>query len=366
MKSEKCPPTFVVVEVETHGHVALNCLKCLSTSDGSDTINEYWTRFWVSHLSKATSPSQSKTLLVNLHVFFTSGGLKIWIKKLELYRRGLIGLQVVAEEKPLRQIRDWLGECQVERFPLDNEQGDESHELVEAAVNWRRTILNNVYALGESIGKAATRIWLYEALDQVQPLTTCFRLALKYFWKRANRTETNRDELNQLVDTEFKAISVWAESQEDFKRIVKKNIALAFLIVYRWDDCIKCFDADITDDGAKFIEVLATAYMAKREFVTAIDVLKTAVAAHPTEIRLLHYLSNASLGKGDYSLAIKTLEMAVENEPDNYYAVSALWKACDRVGDYDSAIKAYNLATRKEPRCMILWYYLGKALRCKR
>ena len=373
LKPEECPPTFLVVEVETHGHVAINCLKFLSTSDGLDAINDYWTRYWTSHLSKATSPRQSKVLLVNLHIFFTSAGLKTWIKSLERYsptvigrpRPTMIGLQIHSEEEPLRQVREWLGTCRLDGedgFYLENGQGDDRPELVESAVNWRRTALGSVYALGESIGKAAARIWLYEALDQSQPLRTCFCLALKYFWRRPNRTEANRDELNKLVNTRFKAISLWAEVEEDHEGFVNKNIALAFLIIYKWDDCIRCFNAD---DDDKFMEVLAMAYMAKRDFDKAIDILKTTVAVHPTEIHLLHYLSNAYLGNGDYELAIKALEMVVEIELDEYSIMNGVWEACDRVGNYDSAIKIFNIVASKRPNLGILWYYLGLAWAAK-
>ena len=357
LKPEICPPAFLVVEAETHGHVALSSLERLSSSDGSNPINEYWTEFWVSHLFKATSRTQFEILLVHLHRFFTSEGIKTWIKMIEPYdpQHRMIGLQVRVEEEALRQIRDWLGKCQLgEQLPLQRD------ELVEAAITWRDTILSNVDTLGESVGKAAARVWLYEELDQFKPLITCFRLALKYYWKRSNRTQNNRDELDRLVDTEFEAISAWAGPQGD---IVKSNIAIAFFTVFRWDECVRCFDAAKT---TKFTEVLVTAYIANRDFAKAIELLHTTIAAHPKDAHLLCYLSNAYLGNGEYDLAIKTLGTAVvESEPDNssfyIYATYGLWEACNRVGDYDTAIRIFTLATSKNPRSWSLWYLLGQA-----
>ena len=363
LKPDICPQAFLVVEVETHGHVALSSLDCLSRTDDSVPINEYWIKFWVSHLSKATSFNQLKSLLVRLHKFFTSEGIKTWIKRIEPHNSGYrsIGLKVRVEEEALRQIRDWLGKCQIPDWSLGNGQRD---ELVEAAITWRDTVLSNVDTLGESVGKAAARVWLYEELDQSQPVITCFRLALKYYWKRAKRTQNNREELDRLVDTEFKAISVWAGPQASLGSIVKNNIATAFFTVFRWDECIRCFDAV---NSTKFTEVLVTAYMANHDFAKAIEILNATIAAHPNEAHLLLHLSNAYLRNGEYELAVKALSMFVAESDSlsDFSFVEGLWNTCNKVGDYDSAIRIFTLATSKNPKSWISWWLLGLAYRAR-
>ena len=361
LKRDQCPPEFLIVEEETHGHVALSCMKRLSNVAISATINDYCSIFWVKHLSKATSLKQSNILLVNLHQFFTSAGLKTWIKGINPYFPSTIGLQVRIEEEALRHITDWLQkwvQTQGEET-LNDVHGNMNTIKVEMAINWRRAILNDAHSLGELMGKAAANVWLYEVINDVGSVITCFRLALKYYWKSSNSTVTYLHELNELVKTEFIAISIWAEAQQEPDRIVTKNIALAFFALYKWDDCIRWFDADKRDENSKFQEVLGTAYMTKGDFNKAIDILEGAVASHPTD-RLLRCLANAFAAKGNDEKAIDLLELAIEKGSSSYDIIRPLWTSYRRTANYDRAIKTFKFLIEKGLGSGP-WVYLGRA-----
>src|SRR5208282_6458100 len=79
LNSENCPQMFLIDEIRAHGHLALNAMRRLSSCN-LITINRYLFTHWVGHLSKATSSGQSEEILIALHQFFTSEGVRNWIK----------------------------------------------------------------------------------------------------------------------------------------------------------------------------------------------------------------------------------------------------------------------------------------------
>ena len=146
-------------------------------------------------------------------------------------------LQIHSEIKDLDAIGQWLQsyECQwrdtqdvMSEFPTDH-----IDELFNQALKWRQTILSDTTILGELIGKAAADIWLHEALPDTQSVHNSFLLALKYYWKERtgkNRKQSNLEELDELVASEFEEISAWAGSG---KNVVKRNMGVAYFSLYR-------------------------------------------------------------------------------------------------------------------------------------
>ena len=79
----------------------------------ADAINTYSSWNWVVHLSKATSARRSTEILVQLHQFFMSDGVKQWVKDgllPNLYMAG--GLQISGDDACLNDICEWLRKCQ--------------------------------------------------------------------------------------------------------------------------------------------------------------------------------------------------------------------------------------------------------------
>jgi hypothetical protein len=220
LNSEYCPQSFVIDEIWAHGHLAVNGMRRLGSCN-LITINRYWFTHWVDHLSKATLQGQSEEILIALHQFFTSDGVKNWIKhglKSPDYYRS----QDPAEEKPLNRIYQWLRECP----PRNWEQGhtevnsQPDVEQLDLWVRWHRTLIDNRSILGESVGKAAANIWLYDRLANYAAVQVSFGIALRYYWKRESKTQSNLNELSQLTATEFRDIAVWTGSD---KVVIKKK-----------------------------------------------------------------------------------------------------------------------------------------------
>ena len=270
-----CPQEFLINEADTHGHLTLNCLQRLSSVEDSTIDNEYCLTQWVAHLSKATSAQQAEYLLVSLHQFFESDGVKQWITHGLCEQPSLgDGLQTSIEEQDLQYIGEWLQKCQV--ADEGNKNIDERRDV---SVAWRMAILSDPSILGESIGKAAATIWLYESFDRIDAVRLCFLLGLKYYWKRKNRSQSNLNELNELATTDFKDISRWSGNNEHRQSVNKNNIGVALFSVLKWDDCIRCLDqeGDLSDDYSEFNWYLGVAFMAKHDYARAIKAFKFAL-----------------------------------------------------------------------------------------
>lgn len=359
-----CPQEFLINEAATHGHLALNCLQRLSCVEDATIDNKYCLTQWVAHLSKATSTQQARDLLVSLHQFFTSDGVKNWMKH-GLGTQDYIGdgLQTSIEEQDLQYICEWLQKCQVCDSKDITDECNNIDELWEVSVAWQRAVLSNLPILGELIGKAAASIWLHESLDRIKAVRLCFLLALKYYWKRKNRSQSNLNELNELTATDFKDISLWSGSNEQRHPVNKKNIGVAMFSVLRWDDCIRCLDLedDPSDKSSGLEWYLGVAFMAKRDYDKAIMPLKMAFDKHPTEYCNVECLWNAYRAKGDYDGAIKTLWSTLDRGQDLCLSdVPILWRflaeAYKGKGDHDDGIKAFQMVIDKQP-CET-WIYL--------
>jgi hypothetical protein len=243
----ECPQEFLVHEPEAHGHLALHCMKRLSYAGERDG---YSIHHWVTHLSKATATTQAGELLVLLHRVFTSSGLRSWILCRTPYYYNHWekprGLRIYMEEDDLEKISKWLRNYETADPSSVNPTGDVNDESLKSALIWRAACLNEISPLGDQVGKAATVVWLHEAKTN-QEAKFCFLLALKYYWRRPDRSQSNVVELDDLVSTEFKNMSLWSGSNDPQLPVTKWSIGIGLFCLQRWDDCIRYLD----EDGAK-------------------------------------------------------------------------------------------------------------------
>jgi hypothetical protein len=215
LNSTDCPQMFLIDEIRVHGHLALNGMRRLSSCN-IFTINRYWFTHWVDHLSKATSPEQSEEILIALHQFFTSDGVKNWIKYGLQLPDDIQSQDRAVEEKPLNSIYHWLRESHASKWKEDHPETNAQAEVeqLDPWVSWLGSVLDNGSGLGESVGKAAANIWLYDSLANYAAVEVSFFIALRHYWKRENRTQNNLNELTQLTVNGFRDIAVWAGSNK--------------------------------------------------------------------------------------------------------------------------------------------------------
>ena len=384
---EACPSEYFIDVTETHGYLALKCLQYLSKGGRVKECSTYAAMFWVNHLSKATSTQQSKELLVAVYQLFSSEGLRIWVK--QLCSSGLQeGLRISVESAPLRDISQWLREI-CNSAKTSTEVRERSIEI-EAVIAWRCAVLGNISILQEAVGRAAASIWLHERLDECSTLLGCFLLGLKYYWKRVNRSQSNLQELQELIASKFIEISVWVADGGRVLPIVERNIGLAFFAVYRWDECIRCFNSDgyKSDEHFEFQKYLGLAFMAKRDYDKAIAVfekniedgwLLTACQAkqeydiavkifqeylnrHPSSWEHWNWLYDVYRAKGDYDTMITLSESALANnqfEQNRHSLLYYLYTASKQKGEYVTALATFQSAIRKHPKDWVTWSWLG-------
>ena len=340
LSRENCPLDFYVDEKSTHARLASSCLQRLSKASEHDVFNSYCLINWVAHLSKATVTGQSQ-LLVDLHHFFMSDGVKLWIRRaLDVGCVSFDPFSIIVELQSLETICKWLRKC-------DLKCDDADLELYEA-VSWANTILDNPSVLGEIIGKEAACIWLYRDLRSIGEFATCFLLSLKYYWKRKDRILNNLHELNALAETEFKPIAVWTGNQGNCLKT--QNLGLVFYNLQRWDDCIRCMrDNDALDSNINIQAYVGMAYVAKGDYDQALKAFEAALKKHPTDRDILRSLLEVCKGVRDYDRAVKAFKTLLEKDPTRPDIMDALLEACKGAGDYDRAVKAFEAALEKDP-----------------
>jgi len=82
-----------------------------------------------------------------------------------------------------------------------------------------------------------------------------------------NRSQSNLQELDELITTRFCGILIWVDRTGSRLPIVKRNIGLAVLKLYKLDDGIRCIyiEDTISDEDSDFRYYLADAFMSKRD-----------------------------------------------------------------------------------------------------
>lgn len=361
LNSKYCPQMFLIDEIRAHGHLALNAMRRLSSCNIL-TINRYWFTHWVDHLSKATSPGQSEEILIALHQLFTSDGVKNWIKH-GLQSPVDIQSQDPVEEKPLNSIYHWLRECPARKWQQDPAKADGQAEVeqLEPWVSWHRSVLDNRSILGESVGKAAANIWLYDSLANYAAVQVSFLISLRYYWKRENKTQNNLNELTQLTVTEFRDIVVWAGSN---KAVVKRNIGVAYFMVYRWDDCIRCLQEELhTTNDLDFRYCLGMVFLVNGDYQRAIEAMQVSVDQYKSSPRLSYCFLAACRAKGNYDEVIKTIRAATEQSRCN--SAPWVWKvlssAYEESGDFSSTISVIKAMPEMDPSDGFIWWQLWNA-----
>ena len=335
-----CPQAFYVEEEQTHGYIVLKCVQRLNHGGSENACNDYAARYWVDHLSLAKSAEQAPELMEGVYQLFTSDGLRIWVIQL-CSHIPMQGLRIGVELTNIWDIQEWLRSRSHNSDDLDAD--------AQAANEWRLIVIQNASMLGEAIAKAAGAVWLYEKHDDLTTLN-CFSLALKYYWKRSNKSHNNLEELQDLVSSDFLNISAWVAKPGRKNTIVQRNIGLAFFALYRWDECIRCLTSEddfTTDDWRDFGKYLVYAFIYKREYDQAIKLVDKHCRTDYTLI------VEAYRAKRDYNGAIKTLEGKLDREP-SYQCFSSLLAAYQEKGAYHDAIKKLENAVGNDqfkPNC---------------
>jgi pentatricopeptide repeat protein len=324
-----CPSSFVIHKSEAECHAAMQCLKCLTNyADAPKQVCKYSSLQWVRHLSKATAKTN---LLVALHRFFTSNAVKFWIKR--CCESEFDFDFATSADLPLEGIRRWLRGCTLSS--MDDCTAGETDLEIEDVLNWQRDCLDNSLVLVETIGKAAVTLWLHESFDQAHAAMNCFILGLKYYWRRANRTRSNLDELDELTATKFQNLSVWADPTGLSVPVVHGNLGLAFYAVLEFDKCVQHLrgEKSIYDLDKQLLPYVAASLFASREYITIIETFDSRICDASM------YVAKAYKIKEAHDKAIDVFQAAHERDPLSLVTWTSLFDAYGERGEVDKMIE---------------------------
>lgn len=327
-----CPSSFVIDKSEAECHATMQCLNCLTNhADAPKKVCEYSSLQWVGHLSKATAIQLKTNVLVALHRFFTSNAVKFWVKR---SCESKINFDfATSTDLPLEHIRRWLRGCTLSS--TDDSTAGEIDLEIEDVLNWQRDCLDNSLLLVETIGKAAVTLWLHESFDQARAAMNCFVLGLKYYWRRANRTRSNRDELDELIATKFQNLSVWADPTGPSVPVVHGNLGLAFYTVLEFDKCVQHLrgEKSIYDLDKQLLPYVAVSLFALRDYTAIIEAFDARICDASM------FVAKAYRIKGAYDRAIDVFEAAHERDPLSLVTWTSLFAAYDARGEVDKMIE---------------------------
>ena len=241
LNPKKCQPEFLLDEPRTHGYVVLKCFQFLSEGPPAcASARRYASDHWVYHLARAKSPRQRAILLGALSRFFASEGLVVWVCDLCTSSRPSFGVTRISfEEQFVKDIKNWLRE-------KDFEEDCSNAEDVEARN--RLCGEHNGNFIGQEIGKMACFLWASGHVDDCDTLENGFGLALKQYRKRSGRTQTNLEELQELISTRFTSLLNWSGRLGDHG-ITNKSLGLAFHAECDWNNCILGWETEALSTG---------------------------------------------------------------------------------------------------------------------
>jgi len=374
-----CPSSFLVDKPDAECSTTLQCLKCLTShASASNEVMEYSASNWVDHLSMATANQWTTRVLVALYRFFTSEGPKFWIKQICESPDYDASYITPPQELPVRQISRWLRDYTIRTDDNTSAATDYSALEVECALKWQRACLDDPSFMEETVGKAAVKLWLHEGLSQGGAVIGSFTLGLKYYWRRANRTQSNLEELDELTATLFRNLSMWADPSGPAVPVVHGNLGLAFYAVFQFDKCLQHLRGDnsICDINEQLLPYIAaslfairdydgilevfdstrchvsmdvfSAYRIKREYNRAVDVFQAAFERNPSSFINLRSLLDAYEAAGDFDKMIQISKSALANNlPDAHYY---FYGACRRTCNYEEAIRTFQAMLDEDPK----------------
>ena len=370
----QCPSNFLIDLDVSHTQVTLLCLDVLgATEENRTVVSAYAMNNWMTHLNTVTKDeTQVEKLLVRVYQFLRSQDMIRYFIKID----DGIGIGFSADDHCLHFIGDWIMEIvkltNTGRLPSSCDDGDQDPHLRQAT-EWSQIIQHNKYALKESVGKAAAKIWLHQTTNDFGELAAAFRLAMKHYLNRENSI-TCSTELTELMATEFKALAFWADDELSTP-IKKQNLGVVYFSLRRWEECIECFKAAINSgyDSYQVWMYLGKAYMGKHDYNHAITAFEKAVQKFSLEsiktmlpidpLTALYSLSNAYKTLGRTRAAIETIERVIKKAPAEPQHWDNLFRAYAECNNVDAAVKVYERAHEMNPTKLWPKYRLSEVYR---
>jgi len=301
-------------------------------------------------------------LLISLYRFFTSEAVKEWIR---LYFVANFSWErnVAEEESYLHEISQWIEKTNINMRNPINLSLDVNLQKV---LDWSREIQAEPQALGQFVGKAAVAVWLHDDIDDSRKIRRAFLLALKYYWKRPNRSFRKMEEMKRLATTRFRDMRAWAVQASD-RSVLVKNIGVALFALRQWKESIACFESELKTNPTRFTfwRELGEAYKANGDNDSTISTIEVALHHDYENRRLLRLVVDAYMTKGDYDGVIRLMDSVAVKMRGRDLPWSELRRAFEAKGDHDGAIRRFEAEVDRFPGANWAWEELRRAYQGK-
>ena len=390
--SAKCPSYYFIDRSKIYGCITRKCVDCLSTGNASQIVIEYAADNWVHYLAKSNSTDDYVELSKQLFQLFTSVGISRWIQY-GLLKSWIANYRDVDfEVDDLKLIMAWLRNM----INIEELRSYDNDEKLKAAIQWSHNVLEQ-QILGDYIGKAATKIWLYGNLTDSTHIARAFQLGFKYYMMRGKKALTEAEEIRTLSTTQFRDLCIWSGC-DCIQPVNILNFAVAFGVLKLWNQCIEAFQkqASIQCKGFKYWKELGNAFYQNGDYDSAIDLFKKAVDKFPTDYMLLFFLGNLYETVDSDNISLDLYMQTIEKSPSSsffcaYICVGTDWMWSDgisvkidellvnsfiwrsvasaykRKGEVAREIEIYNMAIQsyenalRMPGNALLWIYYGNS-----
>lgn len=315
---------------ETHEHLTAASLEILSMDD-AHPIYSYVSSNWNYHLIQAKRGKLEHRILSNLHRFFCSPYLKAWVYREFILRWESTERETEAEieDQVLRDVWGWLT-----RYHCTDLNDD---------IQWRNTIVDEPAGLGQQIGKSAALIWLFDDLSTETSIVGAFKLATGHYWRRDGRFQSSyRDDLDELIKTEFAPLLSWAGHKSKGETIVKKNMKVAHETLKQWDESFAFKESITCKSPEELWEEIDQIRSAERDYLDSFDL-------EPTTLESCSRLASIHRANGQLRDSVKALKAAVQYDDSHWPTWMDLADTCRALNEWDEAIVSYRKAIDIQP-----------------
>ena len=342
-----CPQDLHVTLESAHTHITYRGLSFLSAEDTqTEPLYRYLIAEWHYHLVNTTLRNHDQDILCGLYRFFHSSDLKKWVHDdiLSHWASEDTENETPIERKGLRDVQRWLA-----RFKMDGEteslKRSEDSAVLQKAIIWRDEVVRNIDKLGESVGKAAALIWLFDEVESKKTIIAAFKLGTGYYWTRENRGDLNdREELQELFDTEFAGLIEWAGGVKG-EMLNDRNLTIARVTLTQWLESYTLKQEIANKSNKQLWEDIHEFHCPLHRRVSQPAVVSYSPDSDNTARDWLILTSQTAEVTGSSNM-LEALQIQVKTDPIAWVPLGTAHRAA---GNVDKAIIAYKQAIKARP-----------------
>lgn len=198
--------------------------------------------------------------------------------------------------------------------------------------------------------------------------------ALDAFKKAVELDETDATSVFYLANC-YNRVGEKELAIENFEKVIElrknyldayKSLAMIYIEFARIDEAISLVESAIENPEIEMdcstYNIIATAYMIKKDFSNAIKYFSEALKINPENVQILNSYAISNMNIGEFEKAIEALDKALEIEPENSLTNYNLGIINQVIGNHLKALEYFKESYRIEPSITMLATLANAAL----